>query len=192
MQRLCTPASVGLAVLARACAVRGLRERMGRPVERRGGEQSVRVSVERPESLVARSLFAEVERTGRDIYGDKGPQAPIPPGLEPPTGAALVLWAEGRPVGCGGVRWLSEDVGEIKRMYVRPPARRRGHGRRLLGELEETARALGYRRLRLDTGARLEARALFESAGYLSIPDYNGNALAAFWFEKELKGRYAG
>jgi hypothetical protein len=41
--------------------------------------------------------------------------------------------------------------------------------------------------VRLDTGgAQLHARRLYASSGYRAIPDYNGNAYAAYWFEKDL------
>lgn len=40
---------------------------------------------------------------------------------------------------------------------------------------------------RLDTGDQQpDALALFHSAGYGEIPDYNGNPYASFWFEKRL------
>jgi GNAT superfamily N-acetyltransferase len=72
-------------------------------------------------------------------------------------------------------------------MYVVPDARGRGVGRATLIALEEEARRLGYRRARLDTGPRQpHARALYESAGYAAIPDYNANPYAAYWGEKRL------
>ena len=41
--------------------------------------------------------------------------------------------------------------------------------------------------MRLDTGAsQPHARALYESAGFRDIPDYNGNPFAAYWGEKAL------
>jgi hypothetical protein len=49
---------------------------------------------------------------------------------------------------------------------------------------------LGYRRLRLDTAESLTtATALYRSAGYRDIPDYNGNSYASFWGEKVLGRR---
>ena len=66
----------------------------------------------------------------------------------------------------------SDGVAEIKRMYVVPDARRQGLGRRLLEELEEKARELGYARIRLDTGARQpHAQAMYERAGYHPIDE---------------------
>jgi GNAT superfamily N-acetyltransferase len=107
--------------------------------------------------------------------------------MAPPGGAFLVIYDDGEAIACGGVKRLAPGLGELKRMYVAPHARRRGHARRLLTALEDAARRRGHTRLRLDTGSRQpEARALYESAGYVAIPDYNGNAYASFWFEKTL------
>jgi hypothetical protein len=53
--------------------------------------------------------------------------------------------------------------------------------------LEERARAVGYRVLRLDThGREPAALALFRSAGSRPIADYNGNPYARHRFEKDL------
>jgi GNAT superfamily N-acetyltransferase len=72
-------------------------------------------------------------------------------------------------------------------MYVVPEARGRGAARELLGALEDAARALGYARVRLDSGpGQPHARTLYESAGYQEIADYNGNPFAAYWAEKTL------
>lgn len=89
--------------------------------------------------------------------------------------------AEGRALGCGAVRRLeAEDLGEavtehataeIKRMYVRPAARRSGVARAILVRLEEEAWRLGFGRLVLETGVRQpEAIRLYESHGYVEIP----------------------
>jgi GNAT superfamily N-acetyltransferase len=68
-----------------------------------------------------------------------------------------------------------------------PEARGRGWARRLLTALEDAARELGYRRVRLDTG-RLQpaALALYPAAGDREIADYNGNPFASYWGEKDL------
>ncbi len=107
--------------------------------------------------------------------------------MAPPRGTFVLLYEDGIAVAGGGVRLLADDVGEIKRMFVVPAARGRGHARRVLSALEEAAVELGYRRLRLDTAQSMTtAMALYRSAGYEDIPDYNGNSYASFWGEKAL------
>ncbi len=72
-------------------------------------------------------------------------------------------------------------------MYVVPEARSAGVGRALISGLESAARHAGYDTIRLDTGPKQSASvALFSSSGYEQIADYNGNPVAAFWFEKRL------
>lgn len=107
--------------------------------------------------------------------------------LDPVAADFVVLYDDGRPIALGGLRELGGGVGELKRMYVAPEARGRGHGRRVLERLEDEARERGLERLRLDTGEPMpEAQELYRSAGFHEIPDYNGNGAAALWFEKEL------
>lgn len=110
-----------------------------------------------------------------------------PDEMVPPGGTFLVGYEDERAVAIGGLRRLESGVGEIKRMYVVPDARSRGVGRALLAALEEAARTLGYRRVRLDAGAEQKhSRVLFEATGYREIPPYNGNHIAVYFGEKIL------
>jgi putative acetyltransferase len=88
-------------------------------------------------------------------------------------GAFLVVRHQGAPVGCGALRRLDGETGELKRMYVSPTVRGMGLGRRLVRALEAEARALGLRRLVLETGTRQQAAlALYRATGFHSIPLY--------------------
>jgi N-acetylglutamate synthase-like GNAT family acetyltransferase len=107
--------------------------------------------------------------------------------FEEPGAAFLVLYADGRPIGCGGVRALAPGVAEIKRMFVTAGARRRGHGRRLLAELEAIAAATGARRVRLlTTEALVEGRRLYASAGYRQVQQLVVDGRRDAWLEKNL------
>ena len=55
-------------------------------------------------------------------------------------------------VGCGGLRTLDADHGEIKRMYVIPERRGTGVSTAILTALEGEARGRGWSRLVLETG----------------------------------------
>jgi GNAT superfamily N-acetyltransferase len=102
-------------------------------------------------------------------------------------GVTLVAYDEGRPVACGSLRLLDKDTVEVKRVFVSPEARGRGHGRKLLAALEDRARSLGCRRVVLDTAAPLtEAAIMYLREGYVEIVRYNDNRYAARWFEKTL------
>lgn len=133
------------------------------------------------EAMVAElaAFYGRIDRPGT-------PSA-APADFRPPTGVCLVGSFGEEPVCVGAVKRLEDGVGEIKRMYVTPAGRSRGVARALLGALEDAARELGYTRVRLDTGPRQpHARALYLSAGYREIADYNGNPAASFWGEKDL------
>jgi len=106
-----------------------------------------------------------------------------------PGAAWLVLYEDGAPLACGGLRTLAPGVGEIKRMFVRPRARGRGLGRRLLAELEAIARAAGLAEVRLYTTEVLaEARALYDSAGYELASTHEEDGRRDFWLQKRLGG----
>jgi GNAT superfamily N-acetyltransferase len=140
-----------------------------------------------PASELVEAMVAE----GLQVYGSRldVPGAPTATAeqMGPPGGTFLVIYDDGRPVAGGGVKRLSDDVGEIKRMYVIPEARSRGLARVLLGALEDAARELGYSRVCLDTGPRQpHAKALYESTGYRPVDPYNDNPFASYWGEKEL------
>lgn len=102
---------------------------------------------------------------------------------------AVVAYSGDVPVGCGALRELESGVGEIKRMFVVPEARRLGAARLMLETLESHGRGLGYSAVRLGSGVRQpEALALYESCGYRRIPlfgEYEGGALCVC-YEKAL------
>jgi GNAT superfamily N-acetyltransferase len=101
--------------------------------------------------------------------------------------AWIVLYDDGAPVGCAGLRELEPGVAEIKRMFVTPQARGRGHARRLLAELEAIARAAGQREMRLFTTDMLpEAMALYASEGYTVRSAHPMDVRTEFWLEKAL------
>jgi GNAT superfamily N-acetyltransferase len=108
----------------------------------------------------------------------------------PPDGVFLVVRDDdGAAVACGGICRFDATRAELKRMYVLPARRGLGLGRRLLAELEDAARALGYTGVVLETGDRQpEALGLYGSSGYARIPcypPYDSRALS-LCFEKRL------
>ncbi|MEW6302218.1 MAG: GNAT family N-acetyltransferase [Verrucomicrobiota bacterium] len=90
-------------------------------------------------------------------------------------GYFVVAQDAGEAVGCGAFRPLDERCAEIKRMFVRRSARRRGIARQILRHLEEEIRRRGFRSIVLETGCdNAEALALYEAEGYFPIPPFLG------------------
>lgn len=86
---------------------------------------------------------------------------------------AVVAYAGDIPVGCGAIKAFSADAMEVKRMFVQIPSRGKGVARAILTELEQWAHELNYKKCVLETGTRqLEAMGMYESGGYLRIPNY--------------------
>jgi DNA-binding MarR family transcriptional regulator/GNAT superfamily N-acetyltransferase len=133
------------------------------------------------------AYFAELDRrfpTGFDPGDDDGAS------LRAPVGAFVLAASDGAPVACGGVQTIGDHVAEVKRMWVHEDWRGAGLGSRLLRRLEDEARALGHRTVRLDTnGSLTEAIAMYGRAGYRPVDRYNDNPYAQAWFEKPLSSR---
>lgn len=136
--------------------------------------------------LVA-DFFAEIASRYPGFDPGRQPSAPLDAFLPESGGVFLVAIRDGDPIACAGLQRLDGTIGEVRRVFVREAARGEGVARVLLTTLLETARDLGYERVRLDTGDRLpEARSLFRAFGFRDIDDYNGNPYAAYWMELPL------
>jgi putative acetyltransferase len=82
----------------------------------------------------------------------------------------------GAAIGCGGLA-LFDDFAEVKRMYVREPARGRGVAQALLTRIETEARVAGFGVLRLETGERQAAALRFSSrAGFRPCAAFGDSA----------------
>jgi GNAT superfamily N-acetyltransferase len=112
----------------------------------------------------------------RGRYGgvaDIGPTREASMFVEPDGVFVVVRDGAERAVACGGICRFDDARAELKRMYVVPEARGQGLGRRVLVELEEHARALGYTGIVLETGDRQpESVGLYVSAGFERMPCY--------------------
>ena len=114
-----------------------------------------------------------------------------PDAVAPPLGTFVVARLDGRAMGCGALKPMDghPGVAEIKRMYTRPEARRRGVSRRILDRLEQAAAELGYRSIRLETGSEQpEAVALYEAHGWYRITPYGRyqDSPSSICFAKDL------
>jgi ribosomal protein S18 acetylase RimI-like enzyme len=136
------------------------------------------------EVAVVRSMFREyaasldVDLCFQDFDGEL---AQLPGYYAAPGGCLLLAEAGQRIAGCVALRPLESqggDIGEVKRLYVRPAARGSGAGRALAEAVIARARAIGYGEIRLDTLATMDAaRALYASLGFRECAAYYVNPL---------------
>lgn len=90
-------------------------------------------------------------------------------GLRQPSVSVWSLWDDAALLGCGALKDLGDQTGEIKSMHTRDGRRGRGLGRRMLEHILAEARLRGYTALFLETGsmdAFLPARLLYEAYGF--------------------------
>jgi ribosomal protein S18 acetylase RimI-like enzyme len=107
----------------------------------------------------------------------------------PPRGAFVLATRETTTVACGAIRPFatSDEVAEVKRMWVHPDERGRGLGAAMLTELERLSRDCGYTWARLDTNENLtSAIRMYERAGYTRIDRFNDTPDATHFYEKRL------
>ena len=102
---------------------------------------------------------------------------------------ALVLYVNKQPIGIGAIKQFETNCMEVKRMYTLPEFRGQGLATRILLELENWAKELGYHKCVLETGKRQpEAIELYKKNGYKTTPNYGQykNIENSICFEKYL------
>ena len=91
-------------------------------------------------------------------------------------------------VGCGAIRPISVNIGEVKRMYSKYPGKK--IGQTVLAFLEDKAKAIGYTDLILETRVKnQEATQFYKKQDYKVIPNYGKyiDRPEAICFGKSLK-----
>jgi len=93
-----------------------------------------------------------------------------------PDGCILLAQINGNIMGCVAMRKFEEGICEMKRMYVLEEYRGLGAGKKLAINIINTAKKLGYKKMRLDTiNTMTEAINLYKSLGFKEIPFYRFN-----------------
>jgi putative acetyltransferase len=86
---------------------------------------------------------------------------------------AIVIYVEGKPVGCGCFKPFDDKTIEVKRMFVKPEMRGKHLAASVLQELEKWAIEEGFAHAVLETGVRqVEAQRLYSVAGYSRTENY--------------------
>ena len=147
------------------------------------------ITAERPDTPDAKLLIHELQTHLESFYPPESRHGFSVQKLIAENVAFFVLRADGQPAGCGGVKLVGRDYGELKRMYVRPQFRGSGFGQKILDHLASHARAHGVTLLRLETGIHQKAAIrLYERAGFRRIPPFGPytNDPLSLCYEKQL------
>jgi GNAT superfamily N-acetyltransferase len=95
------------------------------------------------------------------------------------AGRIYLASVDGAPAAVGVLKPVSTEVGELKRMFVRPAHRGLGLGRLLASRLVDDSRALGHRWLRLESfDFMTSAHALYRSLGFRDSGPFDGSEAA--------------
>lgn len=85
----------------------------------------------------------------------------------------IVIFEDETAVACGAIKAFDEQSMEIKRMFTLPEMRGKGIASKILNQLENWTKELGFSKTILETGIKqTEAIALYEKCGYKKIPNY--------------------
>jgi putative acetyltransferase len=99
--------------------------------------------------------------------------ATLPTYYSPPKGQFFVARLDGQIIGSVALRPLTDIDGEIKRLFLRAPYRRKGIGTALMNHIIQEAKAIGYHRILLDTlPSQIEAQRLYRKLGFEEIEPY--------------------
>lgn len=85
----------------------------------------------------------------------------------------LIAYEDGTAVACASLKGYSDTDVEIKRVWVEPECRGKKISLELTARLEEKAKAMGYKRMILQTRSQMtEAVGLYTKLGYSLIDNY--------------------
>ena len=91
----------------------------------------------------------------------------------PPEGIYYILQIDKKIAGMGALRKMKMDIGEVKRMYIRPEYRGKGFGKALLQQILRKAKEFGMSTVRLETGKFMTtAQYIYKEVGFREIDEY--------------------
>ena len=101
----------------------------------------------------------------------------LPGKYSPPSGRLLLAYSNEQLAGCIALRQLDAHTCEMKRLFVRPDFRGARLGKILVEAIIDEARAIGYKRMCLDTvpGKMDKAIGLYEAIGFRDVEPYYDN-----------------
>ena len=90
-------------------------------------------------------------------------------GLKSPNIKFWSLWENSQLIGCGALKFLDKEHGELKSIRVADSFRRKGNGFKVINHLINEAKELNIKKISLETGTGnffTPARKLFDKCGF--------------------------
>lgn len=146
----------------------------------------MRVEIDDPERP---DVYALLEEHLRNMYALSPPESVHALDVSRLKGPDITFWSvrDGDTLlGCGALKEIDPEHGEVKSMRTPQALRRRGAGRAVLIHILSEARRRGYKRLSLETGSMdvfLPAQKLYESFGFTycgPFADYKPDPYSVF------------
>ena len=91
------------------------------------------------------------------------------PDLKNPSIKFWSLWENDQLIGCGALKFLDQEHGELKSIRVADSFRRKGNGFKVINHLINEAKELNIKKISLETGTGnffTPARKLFDKCGF--------------------------
>ena len=91
------------------------------------------------------------------------------PGLKDNSIKFWSLWNEDELIGCGALKFLSNDHGEFKSIRISDKFKAKGYGSKIINHLISKAKNLNIKKISVETGAGIffaPARKLFTNSGF--------------------------
>lgn len=90
-----------------------------------------------------------------------------------PDGRLYIAYYDDKLAGCVALRKLDEDRCELKRVFVRPEYRGNNIGRKMIDQVIDDAKEIGYSKMVLDTLPFLKAALhIYKTYGFYEIDSY--------------------
>tara|TARA_B100000965_G_scaffold311328_1_gene270883 strand:- start:57 stop:512 length:456 start_codon:yes stop_codon:yes gene_type:complete len=91
------------------------------------------------------------------------------PGLKDSSIKFWSLWDEDKLIGCGALKFLSNDHGEFKSIRISDKFKGKGYGSKIINHLILKAKSLNIKKISVETGSGIffaPARKLFVNSGF--------------------------
>src|SRR5690349_7820232 len=138
-------------------------------------QSSLRIKIDNLHGPEVAALLAEHLRSVRSVSPPESTHALDLEELRQPDITFWCVWDEKELAGCGALKQLDPDHGEIKSMRTAHAYLRKGVAASVLNHIIAEARRRGYRRLSLETGSMAyfePARRLYTKLGFAPCPPF--------------------